>query len=208
MAVDKVYARARTQGYRVAYLEDPGAHALGFARHLNAEAIRTWPDRDAPRIFDEATRVLQSAAGAEEVDARVLRDLALILHNAAQLRTFEAMTYLDELPQALDNAREAAALQSELVGLARESPLPQAQAQVPDLVEGLLVMLLTLARVLAACGVLDESQDALAEASALTDEFEQDADWLKWLRLVRRELAPVGDVSGERPERKLWLWLA
>jgi len=89
-------------------------------------------------VFDGSKWGLATAAGAATVDARRLRDFATILHNAAQLHAFEAMAYLDELPQALDNVRETVALQAALAGLARECPLPEAQAQVPDLLGGLV----------------------------------------------------------------------
>lgn len=194
---------------RQLFFNDASIGVLDNALFLNRAAIAAWPDRSGIQYFSEAATALREAVAFGDGGPDELRHLALILHDGAQLKTFEAWVGHDDLPGALDDAGEAVRLLASLVESSAVSPFSAPRVLAKEMRGDLVAMILTRARVEMACGLIDDAQQSLTEARDVAQRCGPGGEWWEWVEVVGRELAPVQRLGGGGGvERRLWIWVS
>ena len=210
MASTRSVPHYRDDMLRRAYVEDPESGVIPLARVLNARGLDLVGTEHAARHFAEAAFALTSVIENYGATQSRVRHLVTALANEAHASAFSGDYGWTDLARALDAAESAVRWQrrhlASLADPSRDTPAEVSEDESATLAG----LLLTLARVQAACALMDEVRVTYGEAARLVGLGGDHEEWREVAASVASEIGVVepGTSDYVDPEHRTRRWFS
>ncbi|MFV0535241.1 MAG: hypothetical protein ACK5MR_16555 [Cumulibacter sp.] len=210
MAVEMWQYPAWLAQHRAAFSRHPEAALIPYVRALNCVALDELNTSGPNLLFDEAEQALESVISSDGATPTRLHHLVMVLINDAQANAFSGGPNWPDQGRALDAAVSAVTwqrhLRAHLDAAGQRAPIEAVEMVRSSTVNAHL----TLARVQAACALMDDAHASYASAvdSVTTPSLED--EWRDLVTSVGLELgvdygSHVGAAS-EDLRTRCWYW--